>query len=325
MKLSKFHRNTLYVLGGLVIGALLLAYFRFRQDIDAAHDRIAIAGSQVVNTPCGLIEYAVSGTGSPLLIVHGAGGGFDQGLEAGRPLIDRGFQMIAMSRFGYLRTPLPVDASPMAQADAHACLLDALNLQTVFVVGASMGAPSTIQLCIRHPKRCAAMVLLVPMSFSPSMESDPLEKPSAIVQFLANATLKSDLIFWLGTKISRATLTEMLLATPYVEVENASETEQERASRLLDNILPISQRVAGVTNDSSTDLSRYALEQITTPTLVLSTETDLFGTFEHGRYTAEKISGARFLGYPTGGHVWVGRDEEVWPEIAAFLEGVLGR
>ena len=34
----------------------------------------------------------------------------------------------APSRFGYLRTPLPSDASPAAQADAHSCLLDALGL-----------------------------------------------------------------------------------------------------------------------------------------------------------------------------------------------------
>jgi pimeloyl-ACP methyl ester carboxylesterase len=69
----------------------------------------------------------------------------------------------------------------------------------------------------------------------------------------------------------------------------------------------------------STELPRYALEQISTPTLVISTETDLFGTFQIGRYTAEQIAGARFLGYPTGGHIWVGHDREMWSEIAAFL------
>ena len=70
-----------------------------------------------------------------ILVIHGAGGGFDQGLEFARPLVDAGFQVIAPSRFGYLRTPLPQDASPMAQADAHASLLDALQLEKVAVVG----------------------------------------------------------------------------------------------------------------------------------------------------------------------------------------------
>ena len=54
-------------------------------------------------------------------------GGFDQGLELGDGLVRAGFRLIAPSRFGYLRTPLPADASAEAQADAHASLLDALG------------------------------------------------------------------------------------------------------------------------------------------------------------------------------------------------------
>ncbi len=51
-------------------------------------------------------------------------------------LADR-FHVIAMSRFGYLRTPLPLDASASAQADAYACLLDALNIRQAAIIGDS--------------------------------------------------------------------------------------------------------------------------------------------------------------------------------------------
>ena len=47
--------------------------------------------------------------------------------------------MIAMSRFGYLRTPMPADASPEAQADAHVCLLDALGIGKTAAMGGSAG------------------------------------------------------------------------------------------------------------------------------------------------------------------------------------------
>jgi len=120
-----------------VAGALV--YRRYRRDIRAARARIS-SGSKLANTPSGLIEYADVGTGSPVFVIHGAGGGFDQGLEFAQPLIDAGFRIIAPSRFGYLRTPLPKDASPMAQADAHASLLDVLRLEKVAVVGISAGA-----------------------------------------------------------------------------------------------------------------------------------------------------------------------------------------
>jgi 2-hydroxy-6-oxonona-2,4-dienedioate hydrolase len=97
-----------------------------------------------------------------VLVVYGADGGYDQGLAFGEPLVNSGFRIIAMSRFGYLRTPLPTDASASAQADAHAYLLDALKIQRAAVIGASAGASSSMQFALRHPEQCRAMVLLVP-------------------------------------------------------------------------------------------------------------------------------------------------------------------
>ena len=97
----------------VLAGLILFTYFSYRGDIVAAEARAA-SGGRVVDTPCGPIEYALAGKGAPVLLVHGAGGGFDQGLEFGRPLAERGFTVIAVTRFGYLRTPMPADAAPTA-------------------------------------------------------------------------------------------------------------------------------------------------------------------------------------------------------------------
>jgi pimeloyl-ACP methyl ester carboxylesterase len=64
---------------------------------------------------------------------------------------------------------------------------------------------------------------------------------------------------------------------------------------------------------------RYDLDKIVLPTLVISAEEDLFGTYKGGRYTAEHIPGARFVGYPTGGHFLVGHGSDVRSELAQFL------
>ena len=87
-----------------------------------------LAGGSIVETVLGKIEYADVGDGMPLLSIHGAGGGYDQGLLIAEALFGDGFRVIAPSRFGYLRTPVPRDASPAAQADADAALLDVLGL-----------------------------------------------------------------------------------------------------------------------------------------------------------------------------------------------------
>jgi pimeloyl-ACP methyl ester carboxylesterase len=67
-------------------------------------------------------------------------------------------------------------------------------------------------------------------------------------------------------------------------------------------------------------LPRYELERIEVPTLIVSTADDLFGTFESARYTAQHIPRARVIGYPSGGHRWVGHQKEVSYEILTFLK-----
>lgn len=285
----------------------------YRNVIIAAQHRVA-TGSNMAQTRCGPIEYASRGEGPPVLVVHGAGGGFDQGLLIGEPL--RGFRTIAVSRFGYLRTPLPDDASPEAQADAHACLLDALRLERVAVLGVSAGAPSTVQFCLRHAERCAAMVLLVPMIWGERSTSVP---PSRVQQFVIDHTLGSDFGFWVATRLFRGTMVESILATPLADVKSAK--AEDRVYSMLDLIQPISEREKGLRNEGAVaqSLRRYPLEALSAPTLIASVEDDLFGTYPNARYTAEHIPHAKFIGFERGGHLWVGHEAELAASVTDFL------
>jgi pimeloyl-ACP methyl ester carboxylesterase len=96
----------------------------------------------------------------PVLVVPGAGGGLDQGLSMVEDFLGDGYHYIAPSRFGYLRTPLPEDASPASQADAHVCLLDALGIQRVSIMGMSAGALSILQFALHYPERTEHVILL---------------------------------------------------------------------------------------------------------------------------------------------------------------------
>src|SRR4051812_22572961 len=87
------------------VGLITAVYRAYRRDIRNARARVS-TGSSIANTERGLIEYASIGEGLPLLVVHGAGGGSDQALDFAVGL-KGGFRCIFVSRFGYLRTPLP--------------------------------------------------------------------------------------------------------------------------------------------------------------------------------------------------------------------------
>ncbi len=301
-----------------VLGAFV--YISYQHDIQLAHARIA-TGSQLVETPCGAIEYALAGVGPPVLIVHGAGGGYDQGLEFGQMLVRRGFRVITVSRFGYLRSAIPADASAAAQADAYACLLDALDTRRVAVAAASAGSPSAMQFALRHPGRISALVLLVPVAYVPRPTVAPPKKPSAVTAFLIENALKSDFLFWAAMKLSRPTVIRTMLATPPAVVEHADADEQTRITKLLEHILPVSPRRFGLLSDVTViaALPRYDLERIAAPTLIVGMEDDLLGLFDAARYTAAHIPHSRFIGYPSGGHMWVGHQKELSSEIGDFL------
>jgi hypothetical protein len=62
----------------IVVGAAL-TYSHYRRDLSAASESLA-RGSRLIKTACGPIEYSEAGSGTPVLSIHGAGGGWDQGL-----------------------------------------------------------------------------------------------------------------------------------------------------------------------------------------------------------------------------------------------------
>ena len=306
--------------GGLAVGAFAFAFAWLSYDRDLRRERERVAsGSQIAATRCGPIEFAAAGRGPAVLLVHGAGGGFDQALGIAEDLAAHGYRTITMSRFGYLRTPLPQDASPVAQADAHACLLDALGIERASIIGVSAGAPSTLQFALRHPDRTTSLALLVPLAWAPR-EVKPM--PPA-TRFMLEKAVRSDLLYWAALNAAPSLVARTVLATPPEVLAAASAPEQARARQVMQNLLPLSERKHGLLNDWNIGMSitRYPLERITAPALVISLEDDLYGTFESARYTAVHIPGARFVGYPSGGHAWIGHHDEIFAQLVAFLGG----
>jgi pimeloyl-ACP methyl ester carboxylesterase len=303
-----------------LLAGTIWTYVVFTRDLKASRERL-MGVSKIAETARGPIEYAEAGEGPVILVVHGAGGGFDQGLELLEPLVARGFKLIAVSRFGYLRTPLPADASAVAQADAHASFLDALGVQSAAIFGVSAGGPSALQFAIRHPNRCTAVVLMVPIAYKPPDVGAFAPKVSPTAEKFLMTIVGSDFAYWLGLKFAPSMIFKTVMATPPEVAAAADGNEQKRLSRFMKHILPVSRRVRGIVNDSaiSNAITRYELEKIAAPTLVLSARDDLYGTFASAQYTARQIPGAKFIGYDSGGHMLVGHYDETMSEIAAFL------
>lgn len=145
------------LVGAAVVGVGVAAG-RYRRDLHDAYAHLAAVDRRVVSTAFGAVEYAERGTGQPLLISHGIFHGCDGGLVTARDLAgDR--RVIAPSRFGYLGSDLPVNASGAAQAAAFVALLDHLDHDAVDVMAVSAGTSAAVQLALRHPDRVTHLVI----------------------------------------------------------------------------------------------------------------------------------------------------------------------
>lgn len=295
-----------------------VAFVLYRNELGRLRDAVS-RGSLIAKLDIGPVEYADSGAGLPLLSIHGSGGGFDQGLSLASGLVGEGFRIIAPSRYGYLRTPVPQDPSPAAQADALAALLTKLDVSKAVVVGVSAGAQSAVELSLRHPDKVAALILVVPALYSPtSPVSVDVGQGNRFAFWAVNAG--GDFAWWAAENIAPSVLIRFLGVRPAL-VAAAPQAERDRVMSFVRGVEPLSLRFSGINLDSAPELHEQPLAEIAAPTLIVSARDDLFNTLPAAEFAAARIPHAKLVVYDTGGHFLVGRTQEVRTAIRTFLAG----
>jgi len=310
-------------IAGAAAAAAIAGWTAFSIDLGRARDRIG-SGSAIVGSRFGPLEYAEAGEGNAVLVVHGTGGGFDQGMAFGERLVGEGWRVIAPSRFGYLQSAYPDDPSSENQADAFADLLDHLGIEKVAIIGVSAGALSAMEFAIRHPDRCVALVAVVPAAYAPGRP--PVTPPDGLSAAIIEHALKSDALFWAGSTFAEDAMIGALLATDPELVKVAAPEERLRARRILKDILPVSARTRGLLNDArlAGAPSPMPVESIRAPTLAISLEDDRFQTIAAARHLAGAAPKGRLVTFPSGGHVWVGHNDDVFVAIRDTLTSAFG-
>jgi pimeloyl-ACP methyl ester carboxylesterase len=282
----------------------------------AASERI-IGGSRVVETAQGPVEFAEWGNGPTVLALHGAGGGYDQGRVLAETFGSESFRWIAPSRFGYLRSPLPTDASTPSQADAFAALLDELGIERVAILAMSGGVPPSLQFALRHPQRIDALVLLSSAPYTPfTAEEQSLPIPAWLYQ----ALFASNFPFWAIEKVAPRRLAEIFDARADLR-PRLSEDDAPLLEGIVGSFQPVTMRTDGLANEAAAIDPRtgYPLSEINAPTLVIHARDDGINPFGVGEYTAEHIPNATFVALESGGHLLIGHQKEVRTRVDAFL------
>jgi pimeloyl-ACP methyl ester carboxylesterase len=291
---------------GLAVPAFGL-FLRYRRDLQAARARLAAVERRVVSTEWGAVEYAERGSGTPVLVVHGIFHNCVGGLLSVRDLFaDR--RVIAPSRFGYLGSNIPPNATPAAQADAFAALLDTLDIARLDVVGLSAGAPAALQLALRHPEKVKHLAVLV---------GNLPGSPTAIVQPSWTTRVNRQFVMWALRTFAPSTMARLVAAVP--RGFEMSGDDVRYVNEFIDSLFPMSPE--GLNFDlfvSNADVTSYNLEAITVPTLIAHTKDDQLASHEASRRAAVRIPGARFVSLESGGHLMLGQQEKLRDELADF-------
>jgi pimeloyl-ACP methyl ester carboxylesterase len=298
----------------MAAAAVALTYPTYQASV--RRGREALPASSLITGPRGTTEFASVGSGPAVLVVHGAGGGYDQGLLIAETFIGDGYHIIAPSRFGYLRTSVPRDGSPAAQADAYAALLDHLDIKKAAVVAFSDGGPSALQFALRYPDRISALVMLSAKSQSPAAASPAQEA-------VFEAVFRSDYIYWAVSIAARPLLVNALGVSAEVQ-EESSAAGRRLILTVTDSMNPISLRRDGIYHDRATlallPADAFELERIGAATLVLHAEDDGLQSVSHARHTAARISGAELVIYERGGHLLSLQIDEARERVRTFLD-----
>ncbi len=300
------------------LSLLFLVFFsgcavsKYRKAMDSASVRVN-ENSSIIETPLINSEYTMIGEGETVLLLHGAGGGYDQGMIMAEYLLGEGYKTVVPSRFGYLGTPMPQDSTITAQADAYASLLDELSIQDVAIVAASGGTLSALEFALRYPDRCQGVVLL---SSNVKVHGDGKKVPG-IVRLLFYNNYR---YWWFSHRLKRTVLKS--LGVTRRGYRNASEVEKMLYSDILKTMHPIEPRLTGSTKDWNDVRGTYepTYGDISVPVLLIHCIDDKLSPISSSRYAAEKIPGAELVELPSGGHIWSGHLDEISAMVRTFID-----
>lgn len=284
----------------------VLVVVKYQMDIRASYERV-LGKSSMVSTPYGDIEYTEGGAGPDVLVIHGGGGGYDQGELLARTVLGDGFRWIAPSRFGYLGSSLPEEATYDDQADAYIKLLDHLKVEKVAVVALSIGGPSALLLALKYPERVSSLTLV---SAGATNVSDQEGKQGDKQGKMISKIMQSDVLYWATTNLFKKQFLQLMGANK--EVIAALSPEQiEIMDQFIDYMNPAALRKSGAAFDHIAALPNERIAGIRIPTLVVHAKDDTLMPYKNAVFSSSTIPGARLLSFEKGGHLVMAIEEPV--------------
>lgn len=253
-----------------------------------------------METTYGKITYIDKGSGEAVLVFHGICGGYDQAYDTLKDRVDD-YRVIAPSRFGYIGSDLPKNATVDDQAAAYKELLDKLHIKKVYVLATSAGGSPAIRFALDYPERTKGLILYcssMPSKVKPESYEEYVGPPKQVCN---NFTM------WLISP----------LFEPIMGMESST----------INSILPISEKRDGIIFDSKVvnpdmdkNFDKYDVENLKVPTIVFNSKDDKLAVYSRTKAAVERFPNCTFISFESGGHLMKGNQDTINSELDKFIE-----
>lgn len=301
--MKKKGKKKMLMIGIAIIGIIAIVMgICFFADRKEAANRFAVyeEKAESIMTSYGKLSYIDEGSGEAILSCHGICGGYDQAYDtlAGK---ENQYRIIAPSRFGYPGSDMPKDATIEMQAEAFVELLDALELEQVYVLATSAGGTSAIQFAMSYPERTKGLILYC--SAYPGVEE--VEKELTIAG--PPGFICSDFAMWLISP-----LFQPLMGMPQSTIKGIMPMDGKKQGIVFDG---------KITNTVMVNHYKdYDMSELKMPVLIIHAKDDKLAGFETVEKWSERIPDCTFVPLEGGGHLMKGNEELVDKTLDEFVK-----
>jgi pimeloyl-ACP methyl ester carboxylesterase len=157
--------------------------------------------SRQIETAEGTLHYHDAGDGPPLLLLHGSGPGVRAwaNYRGNYPVFAEHFRTLALDFPGFGRSYSPETNPVLAAPGAVTSFLDALGLDSVAVLGNSMGGGVAAQVAAAQPDRVSRLVTMGGVGV-PLFSASPPEGIKLLVEFVQDPT-RDRLVKWMHSMV----------------------------------------------------------------------------------------------------------------------------
>lgn len=193
---------------GAFAAPLLAANLMARSNAARA-ERVAPQLGEVTPVPGGALHWTESGSGRPVVCIHGLTSNLRVFSYAMEPLLAPRFRVLCIDRpgSGYSHRDSAAEADFAEQARMIVALLDQLGIEEPILVGHSLGGAICLRMALDYPERIGGLALLAPAT---SAEEGPppvfraLAIPSPVLRGLVANTVAGAFAPWAATHACNA-------------------------------------------------------------------------------------------------------------------------